>query len=333
MCCDSIRPILFLDDEVNFLDGTRRMLRKMCDEWDMRFFSKPEETLDILETLDEEVVVVTDWMMPQMDGLKFLKEAEKRRSERNFPKAYFIALTGRTESQDVVTALNSGFDDYIQKPVHPDELMARVHVGIRLLEGERKLRQANMRLQVLATTDPLTSLYNRRHGTQRLEEEMAQVLRGKQHISMILMDIDHFKKVNDTYGHDAGDKVLVAFSNILKSSLRKYDIPVRWGGEEFLVICPSTRSSEIVSVANRLVGMIRNMRVDLAEGLSVNVTASLGTVSTDICTSDSYEEPLAMADEMLYLAKARGRDCICYFAPDTAAMSPAANCNKDLERP
>lgn len=304
--------VIFLDDEQNVLEGIRRSLRHMKDTWEMQYFTEPRAALDAIDRL-EDAVVVTDWMMPGMDGLQFY-DASRQRIETNGRIAgYFIVLTGKQGSDDVVTALERGFDDYIRKPFHSGELIARVGVGIRVLQSERELRKANIKLEALAMTDPLTELYNRRHGMRAFQEEMSRARRGKQHLSVMMADIDHFKRINDTYGHSVGDRVLTQFAAVLKYTIRNYDVAVRWGGEEFLVICPHTSSLEIGFVSDRLMGNIRGMAVLTDSGDRIQVTASIGTCSTDLLELDDAADPIGKADKMLYSAKAEGRNRIVHF--------------------
>ncbi len=183
-------------------------------------------------------------------------------------------------------------------------------VNEKLKEHEKALIEANEKLEIQATTDPLTQLFNRRQGEKILKEEMARVQRGKQVMGVIMVDLDHFKSVNDTYGHDGGDAVLVDIAARLKRSCREYDSVVRWGGEELLIICPHTNSSQVVMAAERLRKLIADRPVE-KEGLpAIPVTASMGTAGSDAFKECDLENLLTLADTALYRAKAEGRNCV-----------------------
>jgi diguanylate cyclase (GGDEF)-like protein len=304
--------VLFLDDETNYLEGVRRSLRYMQDEWDMRFFSCPKDTLLAIEEMDD-TVVVTDWLMPEMDGLRFLEAAKQKIKDKNTANGYFIALTGKEGVEDLVEALDRGFDDFVRKPFHTDELVARVRVGIRVLKSERELKTANAKLELLATMDPLTGLTNRRHGIKVFEAEISKVRRSKHHLSVIMADIDHLKKINDAYGEEVGDRVLVRFAGMLRSSMQNFDVSIRWGGEEFLIICPHTTSKEVEVVANRLIDSVRKMKITLPDSTTIQITVSLGTASTDVVSTDNAHDPIVKADNMLCLAKMEGRDRAMHY--------------------
>jgi len=301
--------IIFIDDQEAFLDGLRRSLRHMRKKWQTSFFTNPDDALAVLKQ-GKDVVVVSDWMMPGTDGMALCKEARRIVSENEQSNMYFIFLTGKQGAKDVVEALDGGSDDYICKPFDTRELIARIRVGLRLLEGDRKLRIANERLALLATTDTLTGLHNRRFGLTKLDEEMARVRRGKQEISLMMVDVDHFKEINDNHGHDAGDAVLVELAVRMRETLRRYDVPIRWGGEEFLVICPHTDSKEIVPAANRLLENISKTPFEISEAEAVMVTVSIGATSTDTHRESTNQELITLADQALYQAKKGGRNCL-----------------------
>ncbi len=303
------RTVFFVDDDELFLQGLKRSLHHMRQEWEMVFISDPHQALKLQKDRSE-TLIVSDWMMPTMDGLTLCRKVKEQISQNSLASAYLIVLTGKQNTRDAVEALESGIDDYIHKPFDMDVLVARIGVGFRTLEGERKLRLANEQLEILATTDPLTSLYNRRHGLEILEAEMSRVTRGKQQLSLIMVDLDHFKNINDTYGHKAGDIVLVNIAKRMKSTLRRYDVAIRWGGEEFVVVCPHTDSTEVISAAERLRKDFTSHPIQVDTLQEITVTVSIGTSSTDTSPGSDAGTLLSLADNALYQAKSEGRNCV-----------------------
>jgi len=301
--------IVFIDDDANFLQGLRRNLRQISPEWDMEFISSAKEALEKVKE-QQNVVLVTDWMMPGMDGLRLCQHIREHQNVEEPGYTYIILLTGKQGTEDLVSALEAGADDYLPKPFDTRELVARIQVGLRILGLEKELRKLNSELAVLATTDPLTQLFNRRHGTKVIEGDLERVLRAKQDLSVILIDLDYFKEVNDTHGHAAGDAVLCEVTRRIQSACRKYDSAVRWGGDEILVICPHSSTEEVASVAERMRRLVNEKPVQVSEEVAVPMTASLGTATVKSGTSLSANDLIDLADRALYEVKEAGRNCV-----------------------
>lgn len=304
------RPrILCVDDDPHMLNALRRDLHGRRGDWDVQYLTR---AADALETLAEgpEAVVVTDWLMPEIDGLEFCRRLRRIESEPGRPYSYVIILTGRQEPEYLVHALDQGADDFLSKPIHPGELMARIGVGLRTVELQRRLREANERLSILASTDPLTGLHNRRRGSEVLSENLERVRRGKEDLTAILIDLDKFKEVNDRHGHEAGDAILRHAADRLRAESRAYDCVVRWGGDELLVLCPHTDAREGAAVADRLHAALTGVPVSLPDGTVWNLEASVGAVTAVRGDTRSAEELLAAADGFLYEAKSAGRNCV-----------------------
>jgi len=270
-------------------------------------------------------VVITDWMMPEMDGVMLCKQLRRTDEGR---KLYILILTGRTDEDRIVEAFEVGVDDYIAKPFKPELLKARIQPArrvIRLQEQNdsqvRQIEKANRRLDVekrkfktAAMTDALTELPNRRHAIDRLEKQWANSQRHSQAFSVIMLDIDEFKRVNDTWGHDVGDEVLKSTAQAIQRVLRRGDICARMGGEEFLVICPNTGSADgAMRVAQRVRLAIEANRIS-RDGYEGRVTVSLGVGLTGEGI-DSIDALLKMADEAVYEAKNAGRNCVVMGTP------------------
>lgn len=264
-------------------------------------------------------MVVTDWMMPEMDGLELCKALRRSNEGRG---TYILLLTGREDEDRVIEAFDAGADEYVVKPFNPKILLARVRAGQRMIELREQVerdRQSrdqqmaemavlNRRLEAAAMTDVLTKLPNRRFAMRKLEEEVQGALSARSDVSVIMIDIDHFKQVNDQYGHDLGDLVLRETANVLRGTVRKSDDVCRLGGEEFLVICPKSTLAQAAMSADRIRAAVAEHRIGF--GFDRNVTVSLG-VSSIACGASSVDELLKLADRRVYAAKALGRDRVC----------------------
>jgi diguanylate cyclase (GGDEF)-like protein len=255
-------------------------------------------------------LVVSDWEMPGMDGLEICKAIRGVETEGY---VFIILLTSRGNREDIVRGLEAGADDYLTKPFNPAELAARINTGIRVLELERSLKQANDEIRVLSITDRLTGCYNRLYMDERIEPEIKRAKRYRHWLSVIMCDLDHFKRVNDTYGHQVGDVVLKEFANIIEYSIRsKVDWAVRYGGEEFIIILPETDLDGAKVVADRLRCSIAAFPF-AAEEKKFSITASFGVMSLNEKTpweKLSTDTIIQHADSLLYAAKDAGRNQI-----------------------
>ncbi|MEJ5365778.1 MAG: diguanylate cyclase [Desulfosoma sp.] len=262
-----------------------------------------------LEALEETFcpLVITDWVMPEMDGVSFCRTVRSR----SYPGYVFvILLTARDALDDIVEGLEAGADDYLVKPVHPSELAARLKTARRILALEATLKKRTEEVQRLSITDPLTQLYNRRYFNEQLPKLLHASRRHGRPLSLIMTDIDHFKKINDTYGHQTGDRVLEAFAAQIQGSLRVgLDWAARFGGEEFVVVLPETDMDKAGLVAERLRLLVAHTSVESPQG-PVRITASFGVSGVPGGGYDglSMEALVAAADAALYRAKQNGRN-------------------------
>ncbi|MBK9088776.1 MAG: diguanylate cyclase [Holophagales bacterium] len=249
-------------------------------------------------------VVVTDWQMPRMDGLTLCRIL-KGSDETRFTHVLMLSARGETEAK--VTGLETGADDYLVKPVDPVELTARVKVGLRLQKALRDLAAKNEILEKLALTDALTGLANRRAFLDALEAELARALRHDYPASLLFLDLDEFKRVNDTHGHAVGDEVLAGIARVLNGGRRRGDLAARIGGEEFAVLLPMTGRVPAALVAERI--RRATEAFPLGRSIEVPVTVSIGVASTDDSPRPfEAAELLGRADAALYRAKAGGRN-------------------------
>jgi diguanylate cyclase (GGDEF)-like protein len=253
-------------------------------------------------------LVVSDWMMPGMDGLEICKAIRGVETEGY---VFIILLTSRDNRDDIVRGLEAGADDYLTKPFNPAELAARINTGIRVLELERSLKKANDEIRTLSITDQLTGCYNRLYMAERMEPEIKRAKRYRHWLSVIMCDLDHFKQVNDTYGHQVGDVVLKRFAELIDQSIRdKVDWAVRYGGEEFIIILPETDLDGAHVVAERLRRSIAGFPF-AAEEKSFSITASFGVTALNEKTpweKLSIDTIIQHADSLLYAAKGAGRN-------------------------
>jgi two-component system cell cycle response regulator len=249
-------------------------------------------------------LVICDLEMPRMDGFKLLQMASSRNELRDIP---IIILTSRSNNESKVKGLELGANDYVIKPFEATELVARVKVHLKIKRLQDELRRANKHFKELAITDPLTNLYNRRFVTDILDKEFQRAERMCELLSLVIFDVDHFKKINDTYGHQNGDAVLVAIAEAAQRVLRTYDVVARYGGEEFVLVLPGTSLSGGVAVAERLRTAVQSIIfVPPMAGLSVTVSSGVATYpSTQV---DSVSKLIHQADEALYRAKQDGRN-------------------------
>jgi len=249
-------------------------------------------------------VILCDIEMPGIDGLKFLALLQSREDLCDKP---VIMLTSHNDVATKVRGLESGASDYITKPFEPQELIARLKVHLQLKTLQDELKRSNRLLLELSQTDPLTRLCNRRSLTEVLENEISRCHRNLAPCSLIMCDIDHFKQVNDEYGHQAGDDVLVRVADLLLEHLRPYDLAARYGGEEFCLVLPETNLTNAAEVAERIRKRIECCKFTGNLG-TLQLTISLGVATLSGNNKKTEDEFIRLADEALYLAKHNGRN-------------------------
>jgi two-component system chemotaxis response regulator CheY len=257
-------------------------------------------------------LIITDWMMPVMDGPELIRHI---RADSYAGYTYIIMLTAKEGKSDVIYGLESGADDYLTKPFNAGELRARIAIGERILNLEASLSQALIRMEELATHDPVTGLLNRRALYHHAEAELNRAQRDTKPLSFVMLDIDHFKMVNDQHGHLTGDKALRFVADMLVHKKRPYDWAGRWGGEEFLLVLPGTALDEATMVAERLRITIAESDIPISNGSALRLKISLGVASTSHNPNAQYTLDMLVnrADEALLRAKREGRDRVCVY--------------------
>jgi diguanylate cyclase (GGDEF)-like protein len=301
--------ILIADDEIM----SRRLLQKTMERagYQVTAVGNGRLAADELCKSEGPKLALLDWLMPELDGPGVCREVRKRK-EHSY--VYMILLTSKEKKEDVVAGLESGADDYLTKPFDPEELKARVRTGMRILDLEDRLIEAREGMRFQATHDALTSIWNRGVIMELLGRELARSRREGKCTAILLGDLDHFKSVNDTYGHLAGDEVLKETARRLLSSVRSYDFVGRYGGEEFLVVLNNCDPAYGLTRAEDIRKIIALRPVQTSGGL-VPITMSLGLLLSQEWGYRSAEELLQEADAALYAAKGAGRNCVKVATP------------------
>lgn len=301
-----MKVLIVDDDPIN-----RNLLSAMLS-------STPHEFIDAADgktawgLLQKETInlVITDWMMPDMDGVELTGRIRKA----TFPHyIYIILLTARSAQADVIKGLEAGADDYLIKPFDLDELRARVSIANRIIDLERRLRESLERMQKMATHDSLTDLYNRRALYDIADNELARARRENKPVSLAMIDIDHFKRVNDEYGHNIGDQALRMVARVIADNIRTYDTAGRWGGEEFLLVLPGANKDISMQIAERVRVGVESANIQLPGGKQLRLQSSIG-VSTSLPEElPNFDLLVRQADEALYDAKDEGRNRVCIY--------------------
>ncbi len=299
-------PVLIVEDNLLMRSILEGHLVELGHE-----VSAVENGRQALEMLEKKYfpMVITDWVMPEMDGLELCRSV---RDMDNDGYIYIILLTGQDKKEDLISGLGSGADEYLVKPVNRAELAVRLKTAGRILELQSSLKRSYDEIKLLSTKDPLTKLFNRGYLDERLPQEVKRTFRFERPISIALFDLDHFKDINDSYGHPAGDRVLQDCADCVWRSVRgEIDWLARYGGEEFIIVLPETSLPGAIACAERLRREISEL-VTVFDGSEIRFTASFGVASF---APSSQKEDLYMtnvliekADQCLYQAKKEGRN-------------------------
>jgi diguanylate cyclase (GGDEF)-like protein len=302
-----------------------RVLEVFLRKWgyEVVAVSDGSDALALLEADDAPRIAILDWMMPGMEGVEVCRRVRQRNGRAY---VYLLLLTARGQKQNMLDGLNSGADEYLSKPFDAEELRARLRAGERVLSMQDELIAARDALHEQATHDALTGLMNRGASVQLLMRELARGTRERRAVGIVLADLDHFKRVNDSYGHLAGDAVLQEAALRMKNCVRSYDTVARYGGEEFLILVPSANEAIAFRQAERMRRAIESTPVRTCSG-DIPVTASFGVASTDDTGSLDVTNLLRLADAALYRAKSLGRNCVERASrlrePDPSFASPS----------
>jgi len=296
--------VLIAEDDPLF----RHLLQSWLTKWKYRVVATDNgmDAWNILQQEDSPQMAILDWIMPGMDGVELCRRI---RCCEPGPYRYLLLLTAKDDKQDVVQGLEAGADDYLTKPFNVDELRARVRAGRRILELQEALTRTHQALQFEAAHDGLTGLWNHRSIVDTLERELQRSSRTGEPLGLILADVDHFKQVNDSYGHLSGDSVLQAMAHRLTAAVRNYDSVGRYGGEEFMIVLPGCNAADLSASGERLRACVASQSFSVNTG-QLFLTVSIGSVSAQAPASGllDCEALICAADDALYQAKARGRN-------------------------
>lgn len=294
--------ILIADDDAFY----RHSLRKALERWgyEVIMASDGNEALSMLFGPNPPSLTILDWIMPGRDGIDVCRRVRERKGDHY---AYLVLVTAKGEKKDVIAGLEAGADDYLIKPFDFEELRVRLQSGQRIIGLHSALAMKQRELSYRATHDSLTGIWNRSAILDIVDREAARAKRLNKPLCLALADIDHFKTINDTYGHVAGDNVLIQVALRMQASIRRHDAVGRYGGEEFVVVMPGFKRRHAFRLAERLRKRVAEVPYEVSKA-QVNVTVSQG-VAIDM-GAGSIEPLLRAADEALYRAKSRGRNCI-----------------------
>ncbi|OGW49900.1 MAG: hypothetical protein A2Z50_05055 [Nitrospirae bacterium RBG_19FT_COMBO_42_15] len=307
------RSLLIVDDSKSVRDAVQKALIDIGLFTNLFYAENGIKALDILFK-NQVDFIITDVIMPGVDGFKLVSTIKNQEKYRNTP---VIMLTGQKDSIDKIKGLELGASDYVTKPFDPGELIARVKVLIKMQELQEELTQKNLflkslnqKLEKIAITDELTGMFNRRYFFSRLVAEFERCKRFSQNLACVMIDIDHFKKINDTRGHQVGDIVLKKVGQIISESQRSYDIFARIGGEEFVGSLSNVDQKGALEFAERLRKKIEsyNFLEEVGETLKATISIGIGVYPHNNIAVENIDDIIKIADDALYKAKNSGRN-------------------------
>ena len=309
--------ILIADDSI----VSRHLLEATLRKWgyDVAVACDGQQAWNILEAEGAPRVAILDWVMPGMTGVEVCKRLRARSAEnpeeQDAKYTYVILLSSKNQKEDLIEGMESGADDYLAKPFDQHELKVRLRAGTRIVELQTELVRAREELRDQATKDFLTRIWNRSAIVSILTKELSRAKRENKSVGVVLADIDRFKSVNDTFGHQAGDVVLKEFGQRMTASIRPYDAIGRYGGEEFLVVLPGCDEECLPAQAERLRSALASEPILIGETRH-SVTASFGATVWKPGMSVDPETLIRIADDGLYLAKNQGRNRVVYLSAE-----------------
>jgi two-component system, cell cycle response regulator len=311
---ERILKALVADDNPGF----RSVLERMLSKWgyDVVAASDGLEALAALQADDPPRLAILDWMMPGLDGVEVCRRVREKNRE---PYIYIVLLTAKDTADELVEGMEAGADDYLRKPVDSHELRVRVRAGRRILDLQEEVVQGREALRQLATRDPLTSLWNRNAMFDILSRELKRAKRESTSISLVMADLDHFKQVNDTLGHAAGDGVLREAARRITNCVRPYDAVCRYGGEEFLIVLPGCDLADATLRAEQIRATMAATPFQIAES-NINLTCSLGVAASSGPAGFDATLLTHEADDALYTAKRSGRNRVECLTPQAVMM-------------
>lgn len=294
------KTILAVDDTPSNLD----ILVEYLEEYEVFDVT---DGYDVFKIVKKEKIdlILLDIMMPEIDGLEICKRLKGDPKTKDIP---IIFITSKTDEDFIEKAYDIGGSDYVKKPFRKKELLSRIKRELQIQNQIKDLEEAHKKLKLLASTDDMTKLYNRRYFHQVSTHTLDLAKREENELAIIMLDIDNFKNINDTYGHKVGDDVIIKLASILKTTQRKSDISCRYGGEEFVVLLPKTNIDEAKIVAENLRKKIENISLFIDDERKIASTASFGVSQVDVKHESNIDAALKRADDALYKAKQNGKN-------------------------
>lgn len=293
--------VLLIDDDIV---QAKQIISKLNETYKTEFVEDPDQAFDAAKAGDFDVILIST-LLSDADGLRLASHIKSHEATRNVPILVFV---DEEDKNIMFKALEMGISDYLTVPVDRNEMAVRVRTQIRRKRYQDALKSQYQKSVSMALTDGLTGLYNRHYLNVHLENMVKQSHKNSKNLALMILDMDHFKEVNDTHGHDVGDMVLKQLATMIVSTARSTDLAARFGGEEFVVLMPETDPLAALGAANRVREIVETTPFIIGEGKTIHRTLSIGVASLVLEGSDSQEDLLKRADEALYMAKNSGRN-------------------------
>lgn len=313
------RRVLVGEDDALYRKALQTLLQRA--NFKVTLVSDGVQALEAARAPNAPRLLILDWVMPGLQGPEICRKLRQAPSTELYQ--YIVLLSAKDAKADTVEGLEAGADDYLTKPFDPHELLARLRAGTRVLELQDRLLDAGKKLEYQATHDSLTGLWNRLAWIKLVSAEWERACRSGCGITVLMIDIDHFKEVNDTHGHVAGDAVLRAVGGTLGNMVRAYDVAGRYGGEEFIVVASGFNLQASTFYANRIRTAIGGLSVS-ARTHVISVTVSIGGAYSESPQNCTADELVRSADQALYKSKALGRNCVVVDDLESASLSTEA---------